>query len=187
LGTPSREDLLRLMVTLKSGKTTAHRIFKRLNAYAKQNPLLAAMKEYGKIIKSGFILRYYDEREFRQATELQLSHIELVNRFSKAVFFGNNQEYLVSLKEEQERVTLARQLIQNAIIVWNYLFLSDQISQMTMKSDVEGLLVALRNGTIVHWEHVNLHGIYDFTKLGNKKSPKFDMSKISQLKFVNAA
>ena len=105
------------MVTLKSGKTTAHRIFKRLNAYAKQNPLLAAMKEYGKIIKSGFILRYYDEREFRQAIELQLSHIELVNRFSKAVFFGNNQEYLVSLKEEQERVTLARQLIQNAIIV----------------------------------------------------------------------
>ena len=99
MGTPSREDLLRLMVTLKSGKTTAHRIFKRLNAYAKQNPLLAAMKEYGKIIKSGFILRYYDEREFRQAIELQLSHIELVNRFSKAVFFGNNQEYLVSLKE----------------------------------------------------------------------------------------
>ena len=56
-----------------------------------------------------------------------------------------------------------------------------------MKSDVEGLLVALRNGTIVHWEHVNLHGIYDFTKLGKKKSPKFDMSKISQLKFANAA
>ena len=75
---------------------------------------------------------------------------ELVNRFSKAVFFGNNQEYLVSLKEEQERVTLARQLIQNAIIVWNYLFVSDQISQMTMKSNVEELLVALRNGTIMH-------------------------------------
>jgi TnpA family transposase len=181
------EDLLRLMVTLKSGKTTAHRIFKRLNAYAKQNPLLAAMKEYGKIIKSGFILRYYDEREFRQAIELQLSHIELVNRFSKAVFFGNNQEYLVSLKEEQERVTLARQLIQNAIIVWNYLFLSDQISQMSKQSDVEELLVALRNGTIVHWEHVNLHGIYDFTKLGMKKNPKFDMTKISQLKFASAA
>ncbi len=73
-----------------------------------------------KIIKSGFIPRYYDEMEFRQAIELHLSHIELVNRFSKAVFFGNNQEYLVSLKEEQERVTLIRQFIQNAIIVWNY-------------------------------------------------------------------
>jgi hypothetical protein len=42
-------------------------------------------------------------------------------------------------------------------------------------------------GTIVHWEHVNLHGIYDFTKLGMKKNPKLDMIKISQLKFASAA
>ena len=75
----------------------------------------------------------------------------------------------------------------HSIIVWNYLFLSDQISQMPKQSEVEELLVALRNGTMVHWEHVNLHGIYDFTKLGMKKNPKFDMTKISQLKFASAA
>jgi len=46
---------------------SAHRIFKRLNAYAKQNLLLAAIKEHGKIIKSGYILRYYDERKLDYA------------------------------------------------------------------------------------------------------------------------
>jgi hypothetical protein len=59
---------------------------------------------------------------FDMQLNLQLSHIELVNRFSKAVFFGNNQEYLVGLKEEQERVTFARQLIQNTIIYCVELF-----------------------------------------------------------------
>ena len=72
------EDILRLMVTLKSGKTTAYRIFKRLSSYARQNPLHQALKEYGKIIKSGFILRYYDDLALRQAIEKQLSRIELV-------------------------------------------------------------------------------------------------------------
>ena len=181
------EDILRLMVTLKSGKTTAHNIFKRLNAYAKQNPLLAAVKEYGRIIKSGFILRYYDDRELRQAIELQLSHIELVNRFAKAVFFGNNQEFMVGLKEEQEKVALARAFIQNAIIIWNYLYLSDQITQMKNQEEIEELLISLKNSTIIIWEHVNLHGIYDFTKVKNAKGPKFDMKKISQITFEKAA
>jgi hypothetical protein len=58
---------------------------------------------------------------------------------------------------------------------------------MPKQSEVEELLVALRNETIVNWEHVNLHRIYDFTKLGMKKTPKFDMTKISQLKFTSAA
>lgn len=89
------EDILRLMVTLKSGKTTAYQIFKRLSrtadrSCARQNPLLKAIKEYGKIIKSGFMLRFYDELALRQAIEKQLSRIEMVNRFSIAVFFGNN-------------------------------------------------------------------------------------------------
>ena len=51
------------------------------------------MKEFGKIIKSSFILKYYEDLNFRQSIEKMLSHIELMNRFAKAVFFSNNQEF----------------------------------------------------------------------------------------------
>jgi len=175
------------MATLKSGKTTAYQIFKRLSSYARQNPLLRAIKEYGKIIKSGFMLRYYDELALRQAIEKQLSRIEMVNRFSKAVFFGNNQEFLVGLKEEQEKVVLARRLIQNAIIVWNYLYLSEMIGQLSSQKEIEDLLAAIKEGTIVHWAHVNFHGEYDFTELNKSKVSRFNLETILNLKLDQVA
>tara|TARA_R110002124_G_scaffold281572_2_gene456026 strand:- start:2928 stop:3089 length:162 start_codon:yes stop_codon:yes gene_type:complete len=52
--------------------------------------------------------------------EKQLNIIELANKFSKAIFFANNQEF----REEQEIIIACKVLIQNAIILWNYLYLS---------------------------------------------------------------
>lgn len=94
----SWDDILRLMVSLKLGKTTAYQVFKRLNSYAKQNPIEAAFKEFGRIIQTIFILKYYDDLALRQAIEKQLSHVELMNRFSKVVFFGQNQEFQVAAR-----------------------------------------------------------------------------------------
>jgi TnpA family transposase len=44
------DDILRLLASLKLGKTTAFQILKRLNSYTKQNPLYKALKEFGKIL-----------------------------------------------------------------------------------------------------------------------------------------
>jgi hypothetical protein len=38
-------------------------------------------------------LKYSDNVALRQSVEKQLSHIEMMNRFAKAIFFGNNQDY----------------------------------------------------------------------------------------------
>ena len=46
----SWDDILRLMVSLKLGKTTAYQVFKLLNSYVKQNSLEAAFKEFGRIV-----------------------------------------------------------------------------------------------------------------------------------------
>ena len=42
-------------------ETTASEIFRRLNSYSQQHALYRALKAFGKIIKSTFILRYSDE------------------------------------------------------------------------------------------------------------------------------
>ena len=78
------------------------------------------MKEFGKIIKSSFILKYYDDLALRQSIEKMLSHIELMNRFAKAVFFSNNQEFQIATKEEQEKIIQCRLLLQNAVVLPNF-------------------------------------------------------------------
>ena len=70
------------------------------------------------------MLMYIDDVKLRQMIEKQLNKLESSNKFSKAVFYGNNQEFQQATKEEQLVAEGSKRLIQNAIICWNYLYLS---------------------------------------------------------------
>jgi TnpA family transposase len=157
------EDILRFVATIKLKETTASQLFKRLNSYSKQHPLWQALKEFGKVIKTLFILRYLDDVVFRQAIEKQLNKSESSNKFSRAISFGNNQEFLHGEKVEQEIAEGCRRLIKNAIICWNYLFLSQKIAEERNGQLRQELVTAVRAGSIVTWHHINLHGEYDFS------------------------
>ncbi len=109
-------DILRFIATIQLKITSASQLFRRLNSYSKQHSLYQTLKEFGKIPKTLFILKYYNDCAFRQAIETQLNKIESSNKFSKAVSFGHSNEFLQSEKEEQEIAESCRRLIKNAII-----------------------------------------------------------------------
>jgi TnpA family transposase len=144
--------------------------------------LYCAIKEFGRIIKSLFILRYIDDVELRQTVEKQLNRIELSNKFSKAILFGNNQEIQYSSKEEQEMVVGCQRLIQNAIVLWNELYLSQKLALLEDGESRKALLTIIRNGSTLIWHYVNLHGEYDFTQDIEEQDMLFDMNKILALK-----
>jgi TnpA family transposase len=175
------DDFLRLMVTIKLKKTTASQIFKRLSSYAKTNPLYKAMKEFGRIIKSLFILTYFDDMPLRQRIEKQLSRIENANRFSRAVFYANNGELMQGAPEEQEIAITAKALIQNCIILWNYLSLSQILSNCIDAKERKGMVNIIREGSVISWRHVNLHGEFDFKRHAANAST-FNMDKILSLR-----
>jgi hypothetical protein len=118
----------------------------------------------GKIPKSDFILRIVDDVELRQAIEKQLNKGESGNKFSKAISFGNNHDFLYGEKVEQEIAEGCRRLIKNAIICWNYLYLSQKIAKEEDPERRQELITAVKNGSIAIWRHVNLHGEYDFSE-----------------------
>ncbi len=64
--------ILRFIATIKLKHTTALQLFRRLNSYSKQHPLYHAIKKFGKIPKSDFLLCYMDDAALRQAIEIQL-------------------------------------------------------------------------------------------------------------------
>jgi hypothetical protein len=153
-------------------------LIKYYNSYAKQNPLKAAFKEFGRTIQTIFILKYYDDLALRQAIEKQLSHVELMNRFLKVVFFGQNQEFQAVTKEEQERIILCRSIIQNAIVLWNYMYLSDLLSKVEQQEEIEEIILTVRNSTALTWKYINFIGEYDFNNLLNIRNLLFDMEKL---------
>lgn len=158
------DEILRFIATIKLKETTASQLFRRLNSYSKQHPLYQGLKEFGKIPKSDFILRLVDDVELRQAIEKQLNKGEGGNKFSKAISFGNNHDFLYGEKVEQEIAEGCRRLIKNAIICWNYVYLSHKIAKEEDPERREKLLAAVKNGSVAIWRHINLHGEYDFSE-----------------------
>lgn len=174
------DDILRFMATIKLRYSSASQLFKRLSSYASDHPLYKALKEFGRLIKTQFILTYYDDLELRQRIEKQLNKVELANRFSKAVFFANNHEFQDGTRDEQEIATACKVLIQNAIVLWNTLYLSERLSSVSNAEEQREMLNAITGGSLLTWQHVNMHGEYDFRQIAANDEP-FDMRQIMAL------
>ena len=162
------DNILRFILTIKSRRTTASQLLKRLTSYSKHHKLFTAIKEFGKIIKTDFLLTYIDDVGLRQRIEKQLNKVESANRFSKAVFFGNNAEFIFATQEEQNIANNCKRLIQNAVILWNYLYIDKKLQEVKSQSQKDEIIEAIKNSSIVHWSHINFYGTYDFTKIDKK-------------------
>ena len=162
------DNILRFILTIKSRRTTASQLLKRLTSYSKHHKLFTAIKEFGKIIKTDFLLTYIDDVGLRQRIEKQLNKVESANRFSKAVFFGNNAEFIFATQEEQNIANNCKRLIQNAVILWNYLYIDKKLQEAKSQSQKDEIIEAIKNSSIVHWSHINFYGTYDFTKIDKK-------------------
>lgn len=168
------------MATIKLKKTSASMMFSRLSSYAKQIPLYRALKEFGRILKSHFILTYYDDVGLRQRIEKQLNRVELSNKLAKAIFFANNQELQEGEKDEQDLAAACKMLIQNAIVLWNYLYLSEYLLAIRDDDDRAKAADSMLNGSVLTWRHINLHGEYDFTRSAANDA-RFDIERILAL------
>jgi TnpA family transposase len=156
-------EILRFVITIRSGKASASQLFKRLNSYSK-SPLYDAIKEFGKVIRTIFVLRYIDELEYRKRIQKQLNLGEQANSFFKAVFWARGHRLRVNRPGDEERYLLSAQLLQSCVILWNYLYVTKAIINMTNLDDRDTLLMQLKKGQMLTWKHINFSGEFDFRK-----------------------
>ena len=116
----SWDDLLRLVATIRLKEATASEIFRRLNSYSRQHRLYAAMKAFGQIIKSVFILRYVDQVE-KEAQEVA----EGCNRLIKNSIICWNYLYLTrqleAAKTPEARDNILKMVTLHSPQTWWYI------------------------------------------------------------------
>ena len=71
-------------------------------------------------------------------------------------------------------------MIQNATVLWNYLYLSDLLFKDEQQEEIEAIIFTVRNSTALTWKHINFIGEYDFTQaafrnLLNDKELRFNV------------
>lgn len=109
--------------------------------------------------------------------------MEHSQKFAKAVFHVQNQEFTQETKEEQLIAEDCKRLIENAIICWNYLYLSQKLADAT-KPERDAMIALMKKSSIVTWRHINLLGEYDYSDEKLNTITPFQLVKILELKLL---
>nr|WP_246399150.1 Tn3 family transposase [Hymenobacter luteus] len=168
------DTLVRLVVSLKHKHVTASTVLRRLNSYSQHHPVYLALRELGRAVKTEFLLRYMDDQGLRKRIDEQLDKLESTHSFARAVFYGQNGQLPYAGKEEQQVADACKRLVQNVIVCWNCLYLNQYLLQAPA-AERQAVADAIAASSPVSWQHINLHGEFDFSDESLKDSLRFDL------------
>lgn len=84
--TQNWDNILRLAASIKKGTVKASLIIRKIGSYPRQNGLAAALREFGKIERSLFMLDWYVDPALRRRVTIGLNKGEARNALARAVF-----------------------------------------------------------------------------------------------------
>ncbi len=161
LVTPYWDELLRLAASLRHGWAPASLLLARLQAGSRRNPLAHALQEYGRLVKTNFILAWLADQELRGRVGRQLNKGEQLHDLRRAVFYANEGHIRQRTPEQQAEQALCLAIIVNAIIVWNTVYIQrvlDELragGELITTSEIEHISPLAR-------QHLHIYGQYPF-------------------------
>ena len=155
------DDLLRVVGSLKLGWVTSSLFIGKLHSFPQQNALMRALQEYGRLVKTNFILRYLNSEDYRRRINTQLNKGEKLHDLRRFLFFAH-QGFI----QHQQDENLANQsacltLVTNAVVAWNTVYMQESFEQLKLEMTEidDALLVHL---SPARFEHINPYGRYEF-------------------------
>ena len=156
------EDLLRLAGSLKLGTVQASGLIRTLQTKDRPTKLARALEEWGRMVKSLYLLSYIDDETYRRRILTQLNRGEGRHQLARAVFHGKRGELRQRYREGQEDQLGALGLVVNAIVLWNTLYMDAALAQLRAEGhEVRDEDVARLSP--LGFELINMLGRYAFT------------------------
>ena len=155
------DDLLRLAGSLKLGWVSASLLLQKLQAISSKNKISGALQEYGRISKTINILKCYVDEDHRRKIGIQLNKGEALHSLRAHIFHANRAKIRRKHEDEQMNQASCLNLITNAIIVWNTVYMTAVIEQLRN----EGMEISeenIRRLWPTRYEHINVHGKFLF-------------------------
>jgi TnpA family transposase len=155
------DNIQRIMVSLAMKTTTQHIIVSKLSAFARKNKTRRALWEYDNMLRSLYLLDYIDSPPLRQNVQRALNRVENYHQLRRAVSYANFGRLRFKTEHEQQIWGECARLITNCIIYYNAMLLSNVLAHKEGVGDAEGAAL-LKQISPVAWQHINLHGRYEF-------------------------
>jgi TnpA family transposase len=151
--------MLRVAVSIKTGKITPSAILRRLGTYSRKNKLYFAFVELGKVIRTMFLLSYIGDVGLRKVIHAETNKSEQFNGFAGWSFFGGEGIIAENIRHEQRKVIKYNHLVANMIILHNVVGMTGVLRELRdegteITPEILGGLAPFRTA------HINRFGDY---------------------------
>lgn len=155
------DEMLRLAASLKLKWVTASLLIRKLQAFPRQHVLTRALQEYGRLIKTIFILRYFESEAYRRRIGVQLNKGEKLHALRAHLFSANRGRIRKKYPDDHSNQANCLNLITNAILAWNTVYMQAALDHLHRQGQAipEDVLAQL---SPARFEHINIHGKYSF-------------------------
>ena len=158
------DDLLRTAASLKRGWVPASLLITRLKNATPQSPLAAALSEYGRIVRTNFLLAYCADPAERARIAGQLNKGETLHALRRHLVIGSRAQ-IPADEDDHRRHALCLQILVNAVQVWNARYMTASIDHLhATRPDVVADETAVARVAPVAHAHVNSLGRYDLNR-----------------------
>ncbi len=155
------DDLLRLGASLKFGHATASLLLAKLQSGSRQNALARGLLEYGRLIRTLFILRYLADPDLQRRVHHQLNKGESLHALRRRLLYANEGHIRRRHHDAQTEQALCLTLTTNAVVLFNTVYLQDAIDALEAEGRDVGKELAAHLSPALS-DHLNIHGSLTF-------------------------
>ncbi len=155
------DQLLRLAGSLKFGHASASLLIAKLQAGERQNTLTRALIEYGRLVRTTFVLRYLADEALQRRVHQQLNKGESLHALRRRLFFAHEGHVRRRHHGEQTEQALCLTLVTNAVVLFNTVYLQKVLGALRQDGHDVGDQAAAHLSPALH-QHINFYGSYSF-------------------------
>lgn len=142
--------LMEVAEAVRSGRLQGVEVLRRWHLYDRHgHDLGEALRELGKIARTGFLLRYAGDEKLQRRIQKACNEAENWNSFHEFFFWGNGGKLRTNDIRRQEETLLALNLVMDAVVYDNVATYGQELK-------------AARSPTPVIWEHITVLGRLPF-------------------------
>lgn len=160
------DDVGPMVEAMRNKVVTPSVILKKLSAFRQQNSVATALREIGRVERTLFTLRWFEDPALRRQVTAELNKGEARNTLARAVAFHRLGRFRDRGHENQQTRAAALNLVTAAIILFNCRYLDRAVGALKLRG-IAGHEEALRQLSPLGWDHINLTGDYVWSDRSN--------------------
>jgi hypothetical protein len=128
---------------------------------SRSSPLARALQEYGRLVKTNFVLAWLGDEELRRRIGRQLNKGEQLHALRRVIFYANEGHVRQRTPEQQTEQALCLSIVVNAIVAWNTVYIQRVLDELLAAGELITTSETERISPLAH-QHIHLYGHYPF-------------------------